>query len=103
MISSTSRIRPALTATQIIPVRVTSAGGALSGEGFRGGRFGLEGAGLAGRRAPVLGPADERGAGSEVMGYPLNLPSVRSGGIFHRLLLTGARVLCRVDADVSRR
>lgn len=59
MMSKTRRISPALTATQIIPARVTSAG--PSGDGFGGGRFGLEGEGSFTGREAEFGPVEGLG------------------------------------------
>lgn len=62
MISSTRTTSPALTATQIIPARVTSLDPGLSGDGFRGGWLGLDGVFITGCE-PGCGPVDGLGTG----------------------------------------
>ncbi len=62
--SNTRRSNPALTATQIIPARVTSAAWDRPGDGFRGGRFGFDGVGSYSRRGAGRGPVDGLGVGS---------------------------------------
>ena len=89
MMSKTRRTSPALTATQIIPERVTSSLTCRSGDGFRGGRFDRDGDGLPSGREAGRGPVDGLGTGSAATFVHLLKPelALHVGRIFHRLLL----------------
>ncbi len=61
MMSKIRRTSPALTATQIIPERVTSSLPCRSGDVFRGGRFDRDEDGLPAGREAGRGPVDGPG------------------------------------------
>lgn len=96
MISSTRTTSPALTATQIIPARVTSVGPDWSGDCFRGERLGLDGVFITGCE-PRCGPVDGLGTGLTATFSPHKPErSIRTGRILTDYSSPRARVLCPV-------